>query len=161
MEGYQTHEPILRSIGKLFPEIKRVLEYGSGIYSTGLFLDRDVFPNLEKLDSTENDCGWITKTRERFGNDCRWLLVGDDEVDPTNEYDLVMIDSSSRESRCRTADKLIALEFSGIVVFHDTEAEWYQSSLEKFPYRYKFNQFLPNTDVLSLREIPKLREICV
>jgi hypothetical protein len=154
-----THIPVLISIGRLFPEIKRVMEYGSGECSTLTFLNRDIFPNLESLVSTENQAEWAEDTRRRVGDDPRWTLILDDETDPINDVDLIFVDSLTGESRVRTLNKILAMGFQGIIVCHDSQEPYYNAALPKFPYRYNFPQFWPNTAIVSTVHIPKLEEV--
>ena len=52
-------------------KVRSVLELGSGPFSTSLFLDRRVFPDLEKLTSYEDDLRWAALVAERVGTDPR------------------------------------------------------------------------------------------
>jgi hypothetical protein len=159
MNIYGTHVPVLKSIGNLFPNIERIMEYGSGQFSTLTFLNRDVFPNLEKLVSTETNSDWADEVTKLVGYEERWTLVPDDEADPSNEFGLIFVDSLTEDSRNRTVDKLIALPYDGIVVFHDSQNPCYEHHLAKFQYRYRFTQHFPNTDILSISYIPMLKEV--
>jgi hypothetical protein len=59
-----THIPILIALSEL-TAVKTVIEFGSGLYSTPLFLDRSIFPNLDVLCSHENDKSWVHKIKRR------------------------------------------------------------------------------------------------
>ena len=66
-DPYATHLPVLREIGAMRP-IRRVLEFGAGMYSTPLFLDRTAYPDLEVLVSVEDDWEWLQRIKaERNG----------------------------------------------------------------------------------------------
>src|SRR5215212_3358405 len=69
---YATHVPILIGLARL-REIKTVLEFGCGHYSTLTFLNRSAFPDLEKLQSIENDDTWAA-TVQKAASDDRWTL---------------------------------------------------------------------------------------
>ena len=159
MEPQGTHVPVLKSIGQLFPEIKTVMEFGSGEFSTLTFLNRVIFPNLERLVSTEAQSEWAENTRTRVGDDPRWTLIPDDETELIADVDLIFVDSLTGESRVRTLNKILAMNFQGIIVCHDSQEPYYRETLPKFPYRYNFPQHIPNTAILSIRHIPKLEEV--
>jgi hypothetical protein len=59
-EPYATHLPILKMLAEHYP-LRHVLELGSGLHSTGAFLDRRLFPDLAHLDSAETDQEWAGK----------------------------------------------------------------------------------------------------
>lgn len=160
MEPQGTHVPVLKSIGSLFPEIKSVMEFGSGDFSTLTFLNRDVFPNLESLVTTESQKRWADIMKSRI-EDSRWTLIPDDEADPIADVDIIFVDSLTGDSRVRTLNKILAMGFQGIVVCHDSQEPYYRETLPKFPYRYNFPQYIPHTAVLSIRHIPKLEEVCI
>ena len=158
MKPQGTHIPVLMSIAKLF-SIKTVMEYGSGDCSTLTFLNRDIFPNLEHLVSTESQAHWAEEMSQRIGDDSRWMLIPDDETDPIADVDLIFVDSLTGESRVRTLNKILAMNFQGIIVCHDSQEPYYRETFPKFPYRYNFPQHIPNTAILSIHHIPKLEEV--
>jgi len=57
---YGTHIPILKALAKAI-EIRSVIEFGAGRFSTPLFLDRAAFPLLERLVSIETDKTWAAE----------------------------------------------------------------------------------------------------
>jgi hypothetical protein len=57
-----SHRPALIALARFFP-IRSVIEFGAGVYSTRLFLDRAHFPLLESLISFENEKSWVEKVR--------------------------------------------------------------------------------------------------
>src|SRR5216684_7825933 len=56
-DPYGTHVPILVGLGRLL-HVRQVLELGAGRHSTLTFLDRNIFPELERMDSYETDEQW-------------------------------------------------------------------------------------------------------
>lgn len=60
LSTWGSHQPVLRGIGKFMP-VRSVIEFGGGLYSTPLFLDRAVFPQLESLITIESDIDWGKK----------------------------------------------------------------------------------------------------
>lgn len=70
--GWGSHQPALRAIAKFMP-IRSVIEFGSGPYSTDLFLDPEAFPLLESLTSFEHNSEWAGIVV--MGNDQRHQLI--------------------------------------------------------------------------------------
>src|SRR5215211_1810321 len=73
LNDYATHIPILIGLARL-REIRNVLEFGCGNYSTLTFLNRSAFPHLERLHSVENDDVWAATIQDTAHNDNRWTL---------------------------------------------------------------------------------------
>src|SRR4051794_36469667 len=71
---YATHLPVLIALGGYLP-IRRVLELGSGLYSTPAFLDRGAFPYLELLLSIEHDREWGGRVADHVCHDDRFNLT--------------------------------------------------------------------------------------
>jgi hypothetical protein len=67
---YATHMPILVGLG-LLCRPRKVIEFGSGEFSTALFLDRSVFPTVEEVVSFENDAVWFSQVSSRLVGDAR------------------------------------------------------------------------------------------
>src|SRR6476469_79510 len=70
---YATHVPILIGLARL-REIRSVLEFGCGHYSTLTFLNASAFPHLERLQSIENDDSWAATIQTAAREDRRWSL---------------------------------------------------------------------------------------
>src|SRR6185503_16450373 len=93
---YATHVPILIGLARL-REIRSVLEFGCGHYSTLTFLNASAFPDLERLHSIENDDAWATTIQEAAKDDPRWslqLVNGEisESIPDLESFDLVLID---------------------------------------------------------------------
>src|SRR5262245_54771374 len=98
LNDYATHIPILIGLARL-REIRSVLEFGCGHYSTLTFLNRFAFPDLERLHSIENDDAWALAIQEAAKNDPRWSLEvvnGEisDAIPDLESFDLILIDDS-------------------------------------------------------------------
>ena len=63
---YLTQAPILLAAGRWW-RIRRVLEFGCGEFSTKLFLDSRYFPDLQQVESYENDPVWAERIRQQVG----------------------------------------------------------------------------------------------
>ena len=90
---YATHVPILIGLARM-REIRNVLEFGCGNYSTLTFLNRTAFPHLAELHSIENDSEWSDTMREAARNDDRWTLqvVDGDVANAVSDLDLERFD---------------------------------------------------------------------
>jgi hypothetical protein len=138
--------------------IRRVLELGSGRFSTPTFLNRAAFPHLERLDSLENIPEWAKTVQELTGRDSRLdlrLIQGPISAAVANldlaGYDTVLIDDSTRlEDRVETI-KLIAARAgsSTMVLLHDYEVPDYRRASAAFRHRFAFTALTPQTGALS------------
>lgn len=153
---YATHIPVLIGLSRIF-DIKRVLEFGCGQYSTKTFLDPAAFPNLTELRSLETDPEWLSKIAQEIDGDVRvkfehvngqmCLTVSGIELD---NYDLAFIDDSNTvEERSATILNIAATSLSStIVVIHDFEVPLYQQAAKSFAHSFTFNSLNPNTGVV-------------
>src|ERR1043165_8497902 len=73
LNDYATHIPILIGLARL-REIRSVLEFGCGNYSTLTFLNAAAFQHLDRLDSIENDDSWAATIQNAAAADQRWAL---------------------------------------------------------------------------------------
>lgn len=154
-EPYSTHVPILIGLSRQVT-IRRVLELGSGRYSTLTFLDRDAFPDVVRVDSLETDRLWLSELRELTSADSRVRMhlverpmasaVARIEL---NEYDLIFVDDSTDElSRATTIANVAARAGRcAIVVIHDYEIGSYRRAARGLPHHYAFTALNPNTGV--------------
>jgi hypothetical protein len=157
LNDYATHVPILIGLARL-REIRSVLEFGCGYYSTLTFLNRAAFPHLERLQSVENDVTWAETIHEAAKSDERWtlkLMRGEiaDSV-PTLDFeafDLVLLDDSKTSAQrsatiCAVAGKQPQRPW---IVIHDFEVDEYRRAAAGFKQRYAFKAFNPETGVVS------------
>lgn len=162
--AYGSHLPVLQAIGsKLNGQIKCVVEYGAGKYSTPAFCDRKMFPSVEKVESHESNMKWMSGLQNHIQDD-RWhcyytpLSAMAKNVDP--EADLVLIDcdtidETDDEKRFLHRRQLIdayALHEHPLVVVHDSNFQGIAECLVKAPYKYRANyhpEHGPDTAVLS------------
>jgi hypothetical protein len=153
-EPMATHLPVLIGLARLLP-IRCVLEFGSGSFSTNAFLNRSAFPDLEVLQSYENDATWYETVRQIVKTDTRLTLAFLDglmhsviDAKAVQNYDLVFIDDSSNSyQRSATIRTIIAAQ-PKLAVIHDFETFAYRRAT-KGSYRcYRFSALLPNTGVV-------------
>ena len=152
---YSTHIPILIALANNF-KIRRVLELGSGEFSTGVFLNRSVFRDLTRLDSFETDQMWLDRTAQSAGKDERYHPCLVDEmaaalrgidVDP---FDLILVDdSTSAAERAETIKQLSRQRPKNVlVVIHDFEVNEYREAAAAFEHRQIFRAFTPQTGIV-------------
>lgn len=142
-----THLPVLELMKRT--NIRRVLELGSGEYSTKKFLE---FPDLEKLFSYEDDTEWFLLMNNL--KDRRFItflekdlvkVVG--EID-LNFFDLIFVDCCQYpEERVAVIKKLAEQRPKAIVIIHDFENKLYQAEA-KFDHKIVYDELVPNTAIL-------------
>lgn len=155
-EPYSTHIPVIIGVSNLI-ETKSVLELGSGIYSTGTFLNEQVFPDVEKLVSYEDDEIWAKEIMDTFSKDRRlqlnfvkypiYKILENVDIEP---FDLILVDDSRTVSeRTRTITELCSKKQSdSILLIHDFEIEEYRKAAKSFKHYFTFSLFTPCTGVL-------------
>ena len=155
--AYATHVPILIGLSRL-REIKNVLEFGCGYYSTLTFLNRSVFPWLERLRSIENDATWSQRVAELAKNDVRWTLdLVDGEIAESvpdvnlETFDLILIDDSKTSAQRTATIRAVANKQPQRpwIVIHDFEFEEYRNAARGFKQRHSFRAYNPHTGLVS------------
>lgn len=156
-DSYLTHLPVLVAVARSTP-IRRVLELGAGFYSTLSFLDRECFPDLDQIDSLENNKEWADKIALESGYDARLRMHAVkeplanvlDQFD-LDSYDLIFVDDAlTREERARTIATIAAAKpMRPLVVIHDYDMPVYRKSASCFRSSYRFTALYPNTGVVS------------
>lgn len=140
-DNYASHLPIFEKVFAIF-EIKKVLEFGLGRFSTPFFVDHaEVVASVEQ-ESKE----WYERIKAQIhsGN---WHAIFQpdpravfEQFDANNQhFDLVFSDGAA-ETRCLVAN--LAMERNvPMVVLHDTEKIWYYRwNLLSIPANYsRFN----------------------
>lgn len=151
MDPYSTHLPVLRFVGRHF-FVGKVLELGMGLYSTPLFLDRGVFPDLLELVSVERDAEWCS--RVSLNDPRQSLQVVPDEcmTDFLTGFDfhgtdLILVDNAvSMSVRAETILRLSTLDLGGAaVVIHDFDTLAYQLAARGFSGRLVYRDLTPWT----------------
>lgn len=162
---HATHIPVLIGIGRSFPHIKRVFEFGAGLYSTPLFLNKSVFPNVEEVITIEPDLEWQKKVMGAVKEDPRLVLYDVSySLDPT--VDLVFIDDGPLEQRIKTIQETVAEYWNGLIVVHDSQEPAYKEAMKLLRYRYDFTAYNPETSVgingvpIPIRYIDRIMQRC-
>jgi predicted O-methyltransferase YrrM len=154
---YATHIPILIGLSRQ-REIRHVLEFGCGRYSTLTFLNASAFPHLERLHSIENDDAWAAEMQQTAKADHRWRLrLVDGEISESvsdldlESFDLILIDDS--KTSAQRAATIRAVERRQPqrpwIVIHDFEVEEYREAASGFKQRHRFRAYNPETGVVA------------
>ena len=168
---YSTHVPVLIGLSRL-RRIRSVLEFGCGYYSTLTFLNRAVFPRLERLHSIENDKSWSERVAELAKRDARWtidMIDGDIAGCISNldleGFDLILIDDSKTSAERAATIRAIANRQPQHpwIVIHDFDVEEYRNAARGFQQQHSFRAYNPHTglacnkpfDVASLDRLLK------
>lgn len=128
-DPYGSHTDVLKALALEVP-VRRVIEFGGGKYSTPLFLDRDVFPDLRELLTVETDPAWVSEIRS--GDPRHRLILVDRAAEAAGMsvgFDLVLVDDS--DSMTFRIDTLFAVSDArpdGLVVVHDFEHSEYREA---------------------------------
>jgi len=152
---YATHVPILIGLARM-REIKSVLEFGCGHYSTLTFLNGAAFPHLARLQSIENDVSWA-ETMQASVNDDRWVLdlvnseiAGSVRDLDLEAFDLILIDDSKTSAQRASTIRAIAARQPQRpwIVIHDFEVEEYRKAAMGFKQRHTFKVYNPQTGLV-------------
>jgi hypothetical protein len=158
---YATHVPILIGLASIH-EIRSVLEFGCGYYSTLTFLNRAAFPHLKRLQSVENDASWAETIQEVANDDERWVLkLVDGEIADSishlnlEAFDLILIDDSKSSAQRAATIRAIAAcrPKRPWIVIHDYEVEEYRSAARGFEQRYAFRTYTPQTGLVCNKAV--------
>jgi hypothetical protein len=131
-------------------------------------LNRAAFPDLERLDSLENDPDWAKTVQELVGRDPRLdLRLVDGSIGAAvakldmGAYDAVLIDDSTRlEDRVETIKEVAARAASStMVLIHDYEVSDYRRASASFKNRFAFTAYTPQTGALSNGSLPGRRTL--
>jgi hypothetical protein len=159
LNDYATHVPILIGLARL-REVRRVLEFGCGRYSTLTFLNRSAFPHLERLHSVENDSAWAATIQEVAKDDDRWTLrlVNGEIAESVSDldlesFDLILIDDSKTSVQRGATIRAIAAKQPQRpwIVIHDYEVDEYRDAASGFKNRHRFRAYNPETGVVGNR----------
>ena len=157
INDYATHIPILIGLARI-RQIRSVLEFGCGRYSTLTFLNRTAFPHLERLHSIENDDSWAATIQQIAQEDRRWSLqLVEGEISETvsnldlESFDLILIDDSKTSAQRAATIRAVGLKQPERpwIVIHDFEVEEYRRAASGFRHRHRFRAYNPETGVVA------------
>lgn len=138
---YGSHWHLLTEVVTHFKP-KRILETGSGLYSTNLLLSFDI----ERLVSLENNPDWQRRPRDPRHELRRVEGPVADSLPPLDDFDLVFVDDDPVVARERTIRRVLA-EAPGLVVIHDADHDAY-ARIIKDRHKYVDKTHVPHTAVL-------------
>ena len=152
-QPYATHIPVLVGVAAAcLPE--RLVEFGSGEFSTLAFLDETVFPSLLHIESYENNLCWMEKLEAKLAGNPRVafrFFEGRmrDAVSDANlaAADLIFIDDSpSGWERAHTVMEVArTCRERPITIVHDYELPGIRVACRKFEHRFAFTPFTPQS----------------
>lgn len=153
---YSSHLPVLREFGQR-ADIKRVVEWGAGPFSTPAFMDPAIFPNLVSLLSIESEPMWCIWVQSRFQQDHRLTLLELPEFPQIclilhNPYDLAFVDGMTVQMRYNAAAK--SAYRARFVILHDAQVSHYARIIKGFKYVRIFDpgDGTPHTAIMSMTE---------
>jgi len=153
---FSTHLPVLFGLAQILRP-RHVLEFGSGLYSTPVFLDRRVFRDLISLDTYESDPAWLTEVQRLLHCDDRVTIhpiIGGmynlHELRRLDAYDLIFVDNSMDwRERVKTIDWISDCRpTNSVVLVHDFEFDPYRLAAKRFRHRHVVKALNPATGVL-------------
>jgi len=147
---HASHIPFLVGVGAAFT-IRSVVEFGSGLYSTPLFLNKRAFPKVETVISTEPDSSWAKKVDEACDSDERLtLLPKEPEFLALAFVDLIFVDNGPEQHKIDTIRWMaLASTINTIVVVHDAETATYRKEIDKFQTKFISEKFNPGTAICT------------
>jgi len=150
---YATHIPVLVGVAAAcLPE--RLVEFGSGDFSTLAFLDETVFPSLLRIESYENDLSWMQHIEVKVAGNprvaCRFFEGRmRDAVSGANleAADLIFLDDSpSGWERAHTVREVArTCGERPVTIVHDYELPAIRVACRKFEHRFSFASFTPQS----------------
>ena len=153
IDPYATHLPVLRKLATHL-HVRSVLEFGGGLHSTKLFLDRAVFPALDELVTLESSLAWATRLYGEI-DDPRWTCVVAPEVMHPRiaplfglGFDIALIDGATSAERLHAM--LAAQYLAQVLVGHDTEQEYWNAirpRLVGYYTEHVYDELTPHTSV--------------
>jgi predicted O-methyltransferase YrrM len=154
---YATHVPILIGLARL-RQIRNILEFGCGQYSTLTFLNRIAFPDLKRLHSIENDTEWAETIHAAARQDPRWMLtLVQDEIAASIDnvdleaFDLILIDDSKTSAQRAATIRAVAARKPQhpLIAIHDFEVDEYRQAASTFLQKHRFRAYNPETGLVS------------
>ena len=155
-EPYATHVPILVGVAAVC-QPERVIEFGSGDFSTVSFLDETAFPSVRRVDSYENDREWFDQVRQKLSSSRRvniHFVEGEmyKAVCAANPYaaDMIFIDDSPTDrARVPTVEEVArSCGAQPVVIMHDNDLWRLRFATQNFEHRISINTFNPQCCIM-------------
>jgi hypothetical protein len=165
-DAWSSHFYVLAAISSYAQSINsgcfRILELGSGYYSTPMFHMMMTPMQSKELVTCESDGKWLKRFID-FENSWHKLVRIEDWSKCSyldQEWDVVFVDHAPSKRRHIDLLRIYESNKARFIVCHDTEKEWekrykWNPVFKKFKYKKKFKFLTPNTTVLSnFEDIP-------
>lgn len=152
-QPYATHIPILIGVAAAYLP-QRVVEFGSGNFSTMMFLDTNVFPSVRRVESYENNRDWLQRIEGKIAGDpraacyfCEGRMKDAVSSEKLAAADLIFVDDSMSGWERAYTVKEVARTCSEhpITIVHDYDLPGIRMACRKFEHRFAFTQFTPQT----------------
>lgn len=142
-DAWASHIPLLL----MNRDVNSVLELGMGKYSTSLFLDKNLFPDLHNLVSVESNSDWAASSSD----DRHHILLYPEPIEHLldtlvfDDFDLIFVDNSdSADRRIATLKYVSSRRPSTSKVFvHDWER--YHDAVTGYEYAIVDDRQLPHS----------------
>ena len=166
-DPYVTHIPILLALSSLFRP-QRILEIGSGLHSSPMFLDKTSFPTVSALHSIENDQEWARQVCAVCASDGRFSMTTVDGpmsgyigTASVNDYDMIFIDDSlTSEARSETIREVVQQNPPhSLIVIHDFQERQYQVAARGMQNTFVFDALVPQVGVLWNGDLVQRRDL--
>jgi len=152
-QPHATHLPVLVGVAAAcLPE--RVVEFGSGNFSTLAFLDETVFPSLRSIESYENDSHWVRQMEAKIAGNPRVNLRyfegrmrGAVSGAGLATADLIFVDDSLTGWERAHTIREVARNCGErpVTVVHDYELPGIRIACRRFEHRVAFTPFTPQS----------------
>jgi len=152
-QPYATHIPVLIGVAAAcLPQ--KVVEFGSGDFSTLTFLNQTVFPSVLRVDSYENNRDWIRRMQVKLSGNpraaCHFFegrMRDAISCDNLAAADLIFIDDSpSGWERAHTVKEVARIcSERSITIVHDYDLPAIRIACRKFEHRVAFTSFTPQS----------------
>jgi len=130
MNEYASHLALLSTLARVVSrEIVHIVELGSGLFSTPMWLNRSIWPFVHSVNSYEPDPVWA-RYIEYITRDSRLTIM--DKMPPSIDFaDIVLIDNGdNRRERVQGIRHVIGYETTGLVILHDANELEYMMTIE-------------------------------
>jgi hypothetical protein len=150
---YATHIPVLVGVSSAC-QPQRIVEFGSGDFSTLTFLDQAVFPNVLRVESYENNLYWMQRMQAKLAGNPRAVchFFGGRMRDAVSRADLSAVDlifvddSPSGWERAHTIKELAQVHPErAMTIVHDYDLPAIRVACRMFEHRFAFTTFTPQT----------------
>jgi hypothetical protein len=148
---YASHLPLLSGLGCIRGGVKSILELGSGMYSTPMFLNRAFYPHVTRMVSVDHNSNWAERVRSTCKDDRLEMVVTTEPIEPylstldLESFDLIFVDNSDVSfHREATIEYLGVKVMKPLVVIHDFQYPQYQKSAHNFPNKIIDTRYGPH-----------------